>query len=154
MYYSNTANDVYSSSSRGRESGEIIMGPENRSAKHVKHSESRTHSTILLVTHQPTPPTHPPTQQPIDAPTYPPTMCYSNTAEYTSSRCVDDSTNRVSCSDTGIYMYLRLSATPGSVQTLPREAPVRQVVHRRPFFRRQIVGLLCGKGVELSLIHI
>ena len=46
--------------------------------------------------------------------------------------------------DTGISMYLRLSATPGSEQTLPREAPARRVVHRRPFFRRQIVGLLCG----------
>ena len=45
-------------------------------------------------------------------------------------------------------MFLRLSATPGSEQTLPREAPARRVVHRRPFFRRQIVGLLCGKGVE------
>ena len=45
-------------------------------------------------------------------------------------------------------MYLRKSAAPGSEQTLPREAPARQVVHRRPFFRRQIVGLLCGKGVE------
>ena len=50
--------------------------------------------------------------------------------------------------DTGISMYLRLSATPGSEQTLPREAPARRVVHRRPFFRRQIVGLLCGKSVE------
>ena len=48
----------------------------------------------------------------------------------------------------GISMYLRLSATPGSEETLPREAPARRVVHRRPFFRRQIVGLLCGKGVE------
>ena len=45
-------------------------------------------------------------------------------------------------------MYFRLSATPGSEQTLPREAPARRVVHRRPFFRQQIVGLLCGKGVE------
>ena len=45
-------------------------------------------------------------------------------------------------------MYLRLFATPGSEQTLPREAPARRVVDRRPFFRRQIVGLLCGKGVE------
>ena len=45
-------------------------------------------------------------------------------------------------------MYLRLSATPGSEQTLPREAPARRVVHRRPFFRWQIVGLLCRKGVE------
>ena len=50
--------------------------------------------------------------------------------------------------DTGISMYLRLSATPGSEQTLPREAPARRVVRRRPLFRRQIVGLLCGKGVE------
>ena len=33
-------------------------------------------------------------------------------------------------------MYLRLSATPGSEQTLPREAPARRVVHRRPFFSR------------------
>ena len=30
----------------------------------------------------------------------------------------------------------------------PREAPARRVVHRRPFFRRKIVELLCGKGVE------
>ena len=45
-------------------------------------------------------------------------------------------------------MFLRLSATPGSERTLPREAPARRVVHRRPFFRRQTVGLLCGKGVE------
>ena len=29
------------------------------------------------------------------------------------------------CSDTGISMFLRLSATPGSEQTLPREAPAR-----------------------------
>ena len=42
-------------------------------------------------------------------------------------------------------MYFRLSATPGSEETRPREA---RVVHRRPLFRRQIVGLLCGKGVE------
>ena len=45
-------------------------------------------------------------------------------------------------------MYLRKSAAPESEQTLPREAPARRVVHRRPFFRRQIVGLLCAKGVE------
>ena len=45
-------------------------------------------------------------------------------------------------------MYLRLSATPGSEQTLPRETPARRVVHRRPFFRRKIIGLLCWKGVE------
>ena len=45
-------------------------------------------------------------------------------------------------------MYLRLYATPGSEQTLAREAPGRRVVYRRPFFRRHIVGLLCGKGVE------
>ena len=45
-------------------------------------------------------------------------------------------------------MYLRLSATQGSEETLPREAPARRVVHRRPFFRRQIIGLLCGKGAE------
>ena len=45
-------------------------------------------------------------------------------------------------------MYLRLSATPGSEQTLPREPPARGVVHRRPFFRGQVVGLLCGKVVE------
>ena len=29
-------------------------------------------------------------------------------------------------------MYSRLSVTPGSEQTLPREAPARRVVHRRP----------------------
>ena len=52
------------------------------------------------------------------------------------------------CSDTGISMFLRLSATPGSEQTLPREAPARRVVHRRPFSRRHVIGLLCGKGVE------
>ena len=45
-------------------------------------------------------------------------------------------------------MYFRLSATPASEETLPREAPTRRVVHRRPFFRRQIVALLFGKGVE------
>ena len=45
-------------------------------------------------------------------------------------------------------MYLRLSTTPGRKQTPPRDAPARRVVHRRSFFRRQIVGLLCGKGVE------
>ena len=45
-------------------------------------------------------------------------------------------------------MFLRWSATPGSEQTLPREAPARRVVHRRPCFRRQVIGLLCGKGVE------
>ena len=45
-------------------------------------------------------------------------------------------------------MFLQLSATPGSEQTLPREAPAHRVVHRRPFFRRQDKGLLCGKGVE------
>ena len=72
------------------------MGPENKSTKHVKHPEPRTKSTIHVLTHQPTPPTHPPTQQLTDAPTCPPTMCYSNTAEYSSSssRCIDD-TNRV-----------------------------------------------------------
>ena len=46
---------------------------------------TRTHSTIYVLTHQPT-------QQPTDAPIYPPTMWYSNTAEYSSSRCVDDDT--------------------------------------------------------------
>ena len=43
-------------------------------------------------------------------------------------------------------MFLRLSATPESEQTLPREAPARRVVDRRPFFRRQVIGL-CGKGL-------
>ena len=47
-----------------------------------------------------------------------------------------------------LRLSLRLSTTPGSEQTLPREAPVHRVVHRRPFFRRQIVGLLCGKGTD------
>ena len=37
-------------------------------------------------------------------------------------------------------MYLRLSATPGSEETLPREAPTRRVVHP--------VLSLCGAGVE------
>ena len=45
-------------------------------------------------------------------------------------------------------MYLGLSATPGSEETLPRKAPPRRVVHRRPFFRGEVVGLLCGEGVE------
>ena len=45
-------------------------------------------------------------------------------------------------------MYFRLSATPGSEETLPREAPTRRLVHRCPFFRRQIGALLFGKGVE------
>ena len=48
------------------------------------------------------------------------------------------------------FMFLRLSATVGSEQTLPGEAPARPVVLRRPFFRRQVIGLLCGKGVEPS----
>ena len=45
-------------------------------------------------------------------------------------------------------MFLRLSATPGSEQTLPREAPARRGGHRRPFFRYRVRGLLCGKCVE------
>ena len=49
---------------------------------------------------------------------------------------------------TGISMNYWSYATPGSGQTPPREAPVRRVVHRRLFFRRQIIGLMCGKGVE------
>ena len=109
------------------------MGPENRSAKHVKHSESRTHSTILLVTHQPTPPTHPPTQQPIDAPTYPPAIQQS-----TDRRCVDDDTNRVAVT-LGFPCIFRLSTTPGSEETLPRRprspsrssAPVLSLANRR-----------------------
>ena len=52
------------------------------------------------------------------------------------------------CSDTGISMFTRLSATPGSEQTLPREAPARRVGHRSPFFRRHLIGLLCGAGME------
>ena len=47
-------------------------------------------------------------------------------------------------------MNLRLSATPGSEQTLPREASSRRVVHRRPFFRRQIVGLSQQQGREAA----
>ena len=72
------------------------MSPENKSTKHVKHPEPRTHSTINPQTHLPTTPIHSPTpQQPTDAPTYPPTMCYSKRAECSSSsRCVDDK-NRV-----------------------------------------------------------
>ena len=31
-------------------------------------------------------------------------------------------------------MYLRLSATPRSEETIPREAPARRVVYRRPLF--------------------
>ena len=54
---------VYSSS-RGRESGETTMGPENKSTKHVKHPEPKTHSKIHLLTHQPTRPNNPPTHQP------------------------------------------------------------------------------------------
>ena len=45
-------------------------------------------------------------------------------------------------------MLLRLSATPGSEQTLPREAPARRGGHRRSFFRYRVRGLLCGAGVE------
>ena len=45
-------------------------------------------------------------------------------------------------------MFLRSPATPGTEQTLAREAPARRVVRRRQFFRRQVIGLLCGKGVE------
>ena len=45
-------------------------------------------------------------------------------------------------------MFLRLSATPGSEQTLPREAPARRGGHRRPFFRYRVRGLLCGAGVD------
>ena len=52
------------------------------------------------------------------------------------------------CSDTGISMFTRLSATPGSEQTLPREAPAHRVGHRSPFFRRHLIGLLCGAGME------
>ena len=51
-----------------------------------------------------------------------------------------------SCSKNGISMIIRLSATPGSEQALPREAPARRVVRRRPFFRRQVIGLLYGTG--------
>ena len=49
---------------------------------------------------------------------------------------------------TTTVQYLRLSATPGSEETVSRDAPTRRVVHRRLFFRRQVIGLLCGKGVE------
>ena len=66
MYYSSsTANDVYSSSSRGRESGETMMGPENKSTKHVKHPEQRTHSDHPR-TDPPTDPTHQPTDPTTD----------------------------------------------------------------------------------------
>ena len=39
-----------------------------------------------------------------------------------------------------IYIYIYYSRVD--------RPPARRVVHRRPFFRLQIIGLLCGAGVE------
>ena len=56
---------------------------------------------------------------------------------------------RESCWD---FHFLRLSATPGSEQTHPREGlstpPARRVSHRSPFFLRHLIELLRGAGVE------
>ena len=143
MYYSSTANDV---------PGTAVVEVE-RAVKPPWVLKTKVRNTSNTHSHEHTRPstqplTHPPTQQPTDAPTYPPTMCYSSTAECISSnsRCVADDTNQVEV--TLGFLFFRLSATPGSERTLPREAPARRVVHRRPSFRRKIIGLLCGKGVE------
>ena len=75
-------------------------------------------------------------------------MCYSNIAEC-SSRCVDDDTNRVAVT-LGFPCIYDYPPHRGASRSFPGRPPLpaRRVVHRRPFFRRQIVGLLCGKGVE------
>ena len=99
------------------------MSPENKSTKHVKHPEPRTHSTINPQTHLPTTPIHSPTpQQPTDAPTYPPTMCYSDTAEY-SKRCVDDGTNRVAVT-LGFSCIYDYPPYRGAIRPFPGRPPL------------------------------
>ena len=123
MYCISTTKGVYSSS-RGRE--RAVKPPWVQKTKGRNTSNTHSHEHTRSSTH-------------------PPTMCCSNTAEY-SSRCVDD-TNRVAMTQ-GFPCFYDYPPPIGSKQTLRREALARRVVHRRPFFHRQVIGLLCGKGVE------
>ena len=126
-------------------SSRVVKAPWLQKTKVRNTSNTHSHEHTRSSTHPPTSSTHPPTQPPTDAPTYQPTTCYSNTAEY-SSRCVD--TSRVTVSYTGISIFERFPAIPGSERSVPGRptytAPRSPSRARHPLFAGDREGLLCG----------
>ena len=101
---------THSAPSSRESGGEITMGPEKQSAKHVEHPLPRTHSII-----------HPPTHRPNYPPTHQPAHPRRVTAIQKSTAADALIQTEFSCCDTGISMFLRFSANPGIEQTHPRE---------------------------------
>ena len=74
-------------------------------------------------------------------------MCYSNTAEYSSSsRCVDDA-NRVAVI-LGFAMFYDYPPPRGASRPFAGRPPLAESFIGARSFPGQIVGLLRGKGVE------
>ena len=119
------------------------MGPENKSTKHVKHPDPRTHSTIHLLTHQPT---HP--------------RCATAIEQSTAAAAAADALMMIQAklqSHTGISMYSRLSATDQHYYFEVLRSSIRGlpllIVHRgdRLYDRRKMclvvavcAGAFCG----------
>ena len=86
---------------------------------------------------------------PLHAPRSPSTYTAVDVQQYVSysSTCVGTGKHSA-----GISIFVTIIRHPGERRIRPRESlstpPARRVGHGRPLFRRGLIGLLCGVGVE------
>ena len=134
-----TANDVYICT-RGWES--TVKPPWFQKTKvwNTSNTQSHEHTRPSTYTDPPNDPVHPPTDgithRRTNLPTHDVLQRYKSVPQQQQLRWWR---YKRSCSDPGISMFSRLSVTPGSEQTLPREAPTSGVINLSAANRRAVV---------------